>query len=414
MKLSQIWEPARRWDDFRRRQVAALEESNRIAERQLEQSAKSAPPPEPIELVEAPAEAGIGSTFGELGQPLNRHSPFYVGFFGATGVVVALTLWRAIGELATTLTILVVTLFLTLALNPMVEGLMRRGLRRGSAVTVVYLGLLAVVGVIAAIVAPPVITEGTALAQRAPEYLDTFLRQAWVQDLDAHYHVIAKFQDEFNRRVTDQEFIGGVLGGILGAGKVVASGVFQTLTVLILTLYFLISWPRVKAALYGVVPASRRTRVVALSEEMQRRVGMYALGQVSIAAFNAAMSWLMMTIVGIPYAAVLAVAVGFLGLVPMVGATLGAAVVTVVAFFTEPRLALIAVIYYVIYQQIENYVIAPRVMQHTVSVPGAVTVVAALTGGTLLGMVGALLAIPVAAALLLLFDEVVLPRQEQH
>ena len=92
---------------------------------------------------------------------------------------------------------------------------------------------------------------------------------------------------------------------------------------------------------------------------------MYALGQVSIAAFNAAMSWLMMTIVGIPYAAVLAVAVGFLGLVPMVGATLGAAVVTVVAFFTEPRLALIAVIYYVIYQQIENYVIAPRVMQHT-------------------------------------------------
>lgn len=143
-----------------------------------------------------------------------------------------------------------------------------------------------------------------------------------------------------------------------------------------------------------------------------RRVGSYAIGQVAIATLNACMSWLVMTIVGVPYAAVLAVSVGLLGLVPMVGATLGASLVCVVAFFDEPRKALVLLVYYVVYQQIENYVIAPRVMQRTVSVPGTVTIIAALAGGALLGILGALLAIPVAAGLLLIYEEVLVPRQQ--
>ncbi len=140
-----------------------------------------------------------------------------------------------------------------------------------------------------------------------------------------------------------------------------------------------------------------------------RRTGSYAIGQVAVATLNAFCSWIMMTIVGIPYAAVLAVLAGFLGLVPMVGAGLAAALVCTVAVFDSPRKMVIALIYYIIYQQIENYVIVPRVMQRTVFVPGAVTVVAALAGGTLLGMLGALLAIPFAAGLLLLYEEVLLP-----
>ena len=115
-----------------------------------------------------------------------------------------------------------------------------------------------------------------------------------------------------------------------------------------------------------------------------------------------------------PYAAVLAVTVGLLGLIPMVGATLGALVVALVALFVDPTKALIAVVYFVIYQQIENYVVAPRMMRRTVSVPGVVTVVAALAGGTLAGVLGALLAIPTAAGLLLLYEEVLVPRQQRH
>ena len=105
---------------------------------------------------------------------------------------------------------------------------------------------------------------------------------------------------------------------------------------------------------------------------------------------------------------------GVLGLIPMVGATLGAVVVILVALFSSVTTAVVAAVYYVIYQQVENYVIAPRVMKRTIAVPGAVTVIAALAGGTLLGVVGALMAIPVAAGLILIYQEVLVPRQAQH
>ena len=257
------------------------------------------------------------------------------------------------------------------------------------------------------------VVQGTELAQEAPSYVENVLGSRWVREIDKNYDVIDKVQAELKARMTDQQFLEGVLGGILGAGRAVLNGVFQVFTVLVLTLYFLSSLPRAKHAAYAMVPATRRFRVESLSEEIMRRTGSYAIGQVVIATLNAVLSWVMMRIVGIPYAAVLAVTVGLLGLIPMIGATLGAAVVCIVAFFDEPKKALIALIYYLIYQQLENYVVAPRVMQHTVSVPGPVTIVAALAGAALLGVLGALLAIPVAAGLLLLYEEVLVPRQRR-
>ena len=144
-----------------------------------------------------------------------------------------------------------------------------------------------------------------------------------------------------------------------------------------------------------------------------RRVGGYALGQSAVATINAACSWVMMQIMGIPYPAVLAVLVGLLGLIPMIGATLGAIIVGLVALTVSPTTVLVVIVYYVVYQQVENYVIVPNIMRRTVSVPGAVTVVAVLVGGTLLGVLGALIAIPVAAGLLLLYHEVIVPRQQR-
>jgi predicted PurR-regulated permease PerM len=352
--------------------------------------------------------------FGPAGRPLNRQSPFYIGFIGALGVLVAYAFVQAVGKLGTTITLLVVALFLALALNPLVEGLTRGKMRRGLAVTIVFLGLLVAFGLIGWVVVPPVAQQGTELATNAPSMLDGLLKNAWVQDLDHRYQVIARVQDEITKRVGDGNLWAGIFGGVLETGKIVLGGVFAVFTVLVLTLYFLASLPMVKQAAYGLVPASRRPRVVSLAEEIMRRVGSYAIGQLAVATINACCAWVMMTLLGLKFAAVLAVAVGFLGLVPMVGATLGAVVVAVVAFFDEPKKALIAIIYFVIYQQLENYAVMPRVMQRTVAVPGAVTVVAALAGGTLAGILGALLAIPTAAGLLLIYDEVLVPRQRQH
>jgi len=351
--------------------------------------------------------------YGQAGRPLNRQSPFYVGFFGAIGVLVAYGLWNAVGQLTQVITLLVVALFITLALNPLVEYLVRRDVRRSIAVATVFAGLVVVFVSLGLIVVPPVVQQAGLLADTAPHYLENLLNNRVIRDLDTHYQVAEKLQAELQARITDGNFMSGVFGGVLGAGKAVLSGFFSFFTVLVLTLYFLASLPRVKHAAYGMVPASRRLRVTSLSEEILRRVGSYAIGQVAVAAINATASWIMMTIVGIPYAAVLAVAVGFLGLLPMVGATLGAALVCTVALFDEPKKAVIALVYYVVYQQIENYVVAPRIMQRTVSVPGAVTVVAALAGAALLGILGALLAIPVAAGLLLLYEEVLVPRQRR-
>ena len=437
MNLSWGRSSVRSWRAYRTRQRAALRESNRIhhEDEHLERSlladlldggeGEAAPgaadaDPSGGRGAETPVStaAGAGSTgttqFGEMGRPMNRHSPFYLGFVGAIGALLAIGLWHSLGRLAATLTILVVALFLTLALNPIVEWLGRRGLKRSLSVGIVFLGVIVVFTVLGLLVFPPVISQGSELVQQAPTYLDRILNTSWVQQLDKNYDVVDKISEEFNKRLTDETFISSVLGGVLGAGRAVLNGVFQTFTILILTLYFLSSLPKMKRVAYSMVPASRRNRVAQLSEEVMRRTGSYAIGQVAIATVNAALSYVMMSVLGIPYAAVLAVLVGFLGLVPMVGATLGAALVCLVAFFDEPRTALIAGIYYLIYQQVENYVIAPRIMQRTVSVPGAITVVAALAGGTLLGVLGALLAIPVAAAALLLVDEVLVPRQRHQ
>src|SRR5674476_910125 len=419
----------RRWSDFRQRQREILRASN----------APTPATPTPVAKHEGATPVGGPETgeqtlrdlltdtlplgpheppsrrrdYGTAGRPLNRQSPFYVGFVGAIGVLVAYGLFRALGQLTQVITLLLVAFFLTLALNPLVEALNRRGLRRSLSVTVVFAGLVAVFTALGFVVVPPVAQQGGLLADNAPRYLDNLLSNQIIQDFDSHYHVLDKFQVEFEKLVTNGNFMSGVFGGVLGAGKALASGFFAFLTVLVLTLYFLSSLHRVKEAAYGLVPSSRRPSFTSLSEEIMRRVGSYAIGQVAVATINAICSWIMMSIVGIRYAAVLSVVVGFLGLIPMVGASLGAAVVCLVAVFDDPTKAVIALVYYVAYQQLENYVVAPRIMQRTVSVPGAVTVVAALAGATLLGILGALLAIPVAAGLLLIYEEVLLPRQHQ-
>jgi len=429
----------KRWSDFRRQQRASLRASNVRAPTgqggaqpveasggglltdtvPLEPDAlpfePDAPPPASNALPLASDLLGSNGRrdYGTAGRPLNRQTPFYVGFVGALGVFAAYGLYRALGQLTQVITLLVVAAFLTLTLNPLVEALGRRGMRRPPSVAIVFAGLVAAFTALGFVVVPPVAQQGGLLADHAPKYLSDLLSNGFIQDLDSQYHVLGKFQAELQKLVTNGNFMGGVFGGVLGAGKVLASGFFAILTVLVLTLYFLSSLPRVKEAAYGMVPSSRRPRIMSLSEEIMRRVGSYAIGQVAVATINAILSYVMMSIVGIHYAAVLAVVVGVLGLIPMVGASIGAALVCLVAVFDEPQKAVIALVYYVVYQQVENYVVAPKIMQRTISVPGAVTVIAALVGATLAGVLGALLAMPVAAGLLLIYEEVVLPRQRQ-
>jgi predicted PurR-regulated permease PerM len=183
----------------------------------------------------------------------------------------------------------------------------------------------------------------------------------------------------------------------------------------VLTLYFLASLPSIKHAAYELAPASRRERVALLGDRTLRNIGGYVSGAFLVALCAGISTLIFLVIVGLgEYAVALALVVALLDVIPMIGATIGAIIVCAIAFATDVTTGVIAVIFYIAYQQLENYLIYPKVMARTVEIPGALTVIAALIGGTLLGVVGALLAIPIAASVLMLVREVFLPRQDER
>ncbi|MFI6676467.1 AI-2E family transporter [Kribbella sp. NPDC050470] len=340
---------------------------------------------------------------GLPGPPLRRSNPFMFGFFAALGVLVAWGLWNALGQARSVLILLLVSMFIAVGLNPLVEWFMRRGLKRGLSVGVVFLlMILAVAGVGFAIV--PVVTDQiNSLIRNAPEYLDLLTKSRTLNELNDRYQFIQKAQDY----IQDPALAQRAFGGILGVGRVVANALFSGFTILILTLYFLASLPSVKRAAYSLVPASRRTRVSILGDEVLSRVGGYVSGQFMVAACAGFFMFVFLQVAGLrEYALALAIVVMFTAFIPMVGGLIGVVIVALIGFTSGLWIGVACLAYGIIYQQIENYVIAPRIMRRAVDIPGAVTVIAALLGGALLGVVGALLAIPTAAAVLLIIREV--------
>ncbi|NIK57836.1 AI-2E family transporter [Kribbella shirazensis] len=340
---------------------------------------------------------------GEPGPPIRRGNPFTFGFFAALGVLVAWGLWNALGQARSVLILLLVSMFIAVGLNPLVEWFMRRGLKRGLSVGVVFLlMILAVAGVGFAIV-PVVSDQINSLIKNAPQWLDLLTKSQTLNELNDRYQFIQKAQDY----VQDPALAQRAFGGILGVGKVVANALFNTFTILILTLYFLASLPSVKRAAYSLVPRTRRTRVSILGDEVLGRVGGYVSGQFLVALCAGVSMFIFLEIIGLrDYAVALAIVVMFTAFIPMVGGLIGVVVVALIGFTDSLWVGIACLIYGIIYQQVENYVIAPRIMRRAVDIPGAVTVIAALLGGALLGVVGALLAIPSAAAILLIIREV--------
>jgi predicted PurR-regulated permease PerM len=356
------------------------------------------------------AQADEDNPFGRPGRPLSRRSPFRIAFTGALGVALAYGLVSAIVAVRSVLILLLISAFLAIGLNPAVEAMERRGVSRGRAVGVVLVGVLLFFVGFGFAVVPPIIDQVGQLVDKAPDYIHQLQSNHRVASLDQRYH----FLDKVKAYLTHPENAGtAVFGGVLGVGKVVFSAFFSTLTVLILTLYFLSNLPSIKASAYRAIPRSRRARVGLLADEILERVGGYVGGALVIAACAGITTFIVLLILGVPYPVALALLVAITDLVPLVGATIGAIVVTAVAFFVSVQVGIIAAVYYIAYQQVENYLLYPHVMKRSVDVSPAATVVAVLIGGSLLGVLGALLAIPIAAAVQLVLQEVMIPRQDE-
>lgn len=347
--------------------------------------------------------------FGKPGRPLRRDSPFVMGFLGALGVFLAWFLTQAIVEARSVLVLIVVSLFLAIGLNPLVEWLTARNLRRGAAIGLVFVGVIsAFVGFGFAII-PVAVEQSNTFIDELPGYLEDLRQNRTIRAFDRQYDAIDRAQNYITSGALGER----LFGGIVGVGRVVLGAVFSALSVLIMTLYFLASLPSMKRQAYRLVPASRRNRVQLLGEEVLSRIGGFVSGAMIVGTVAGLTSYAFLLIVDVPYALALALLVAVLDLIPLVGASIAALIVSLVGFTESLAVGIACVVFYIVYQQFENYVVYPRVMRRAVDVPAPITVVAVLIGGALLGVVGALLAIPTAAALLLVIRQVAMPRMDR-
>ncbi len=351
--------------------------------------------------------------YGEVGAPFSRSHPFYFGFIGALGALVAITMAQALASASQVFVLIVISLFFAMGLNPAIEFLRGRGLSRALAVIVMLFSVLSFVTLFSLLIIPPIITQSNQLISSAPELINQLKSNPTFAHLNDQYGFLDTLQERVTLWVKDGKFVLTAFGGIVGVGKVVLNGAFAALTILILTLYFMASLPQITKIAYRIAPASRRDRIAKISDAIIARIGTFVGSQVLVAFLAAVFIGSLSFALGLPYAISLGMLIFVCALIPLVGHFIGAAVVTLVAFAQSPTRGLIALIAYIAYQQIENYMIVPRIMKRNLAIPGLVTIIAALVGTSLLGLVGALLAVPIAAAVLLIIDEVVLPRAEQ-
>jgi predicted PurR-regulated permease PerM len=350
------------------------------------------------------------SDFGVSGLPINKTQPFYFGFVATLGVLTAIVLLRALESVSQIFVLILVSLFLATGLNPGVEALRKRNLSRGSAVAVIFSSVILFVVFFAFVVVPPVVSQGSNLIQNAPQLLDDLMKNRSINSLNDQFGIIDTLQSRLNSVTSDGTLLISTFGGVIGVGQSILSGFFTALTILVLTLYFITSLPQVVNLGLSLVPASRRDRVGKLTNAVIERVGLFVGSQILIAAMAGIFVVVLSTVLSLPSPIAIGMIVFVVALIPLIGHFIGAGVVTLIALTQSPLIGLIAFVTYVLYVQIENYIVTPRIMKRTLSVPGAVTIISALIGSSLLGLVGGLLAVPVAASIILILDEVVIPR----
>ena len=370
---------------------------------------EQAPPPAGLVLpISARQEVADNDRFfGFAGKAFDRRSPFLIGLMGAFGVGIAYVIGRGVVEVSGVLLIIGVALFIAIGLNPIIEFCTRRGLSRGVAAGLVTLGFALLLALFIVVAVPPTSHEVQSLVSNYPHYKKELIAgKGWAGKLVLKLHLQSYLKGTSKLRLPS--------GVLATAGKDLLSIGVGTVSLIALTIYFLIALPGVKRLWLSLIPMSRRQRVELLTDEVFDRVGGYMLGNLLTSLVAAAGTYVWLVIFGVPYPLLLALFVGLFDLIPMVGSTIAGAVVTLVALTQGLPVAIATLAFYVIYRFLEDYLLNPRVMKHTVRITPGITIIATLIGGTLLGLVGALIAIPVAATINLLLQEVAIPRQNKR
>jgi predicted PurR-regulated permease PerM len=342
---------------------------------------------------------------GRLGRRFDRRSPFFVGMAAAAGVAVTYGAVRLLESMSSVLVLIGVAFFLALGLEPVASWFVNHKLPRWAATALVFAIFLALLGAFVGAAIPPLVQQTGELIHQAPQY---------IQQAQDHSSAVGRLNDRFHlqQRITDavNSSGGSLLNDVVSAGTAVFDAVADVLIVAVLTVYFLAEMPRIRTTLYRLVPHTRRPRAILIGDEVFAKVGAYVLGNVLISVIAGLATFLWLTAFSVPYPLLLGIFVALFDLVPVVGSTIAGVVVAAVALTVSLPVCIATAVFFVVFRLAEDYLLVPKIIGRAVKVPAMVTVVAVLIGGALLGMVGALVAIPVAAALQLLTQEILFPR----
>jgi predicted PurR-regulated permease PerM len=339
--------------------------------------------------------------------------PMVVAFVATLGVLGGLVIGSGIASITTIIIYIVLALFVSLALDPIVRVLERRGMKRGAGIGIVFgaFALLAVVFFV--FILPPILSQVGSFVRNLPEAVLGVVDSDWFAALPPDLQdAVAAGLDELTVALAQPETIAAIGGGALALGIGMVSAISAGFIVVALTLYFLSSLSGMKQALYALAPAHDRPTLTDMTERVTASVGKSLLGSVTLALINAGVVFVLQFVIGLPYPALMAFIAFIITLVPLFGSVIFWVIATLAALLSSPEQALIFGIAYLIYIQIESYVVTPRVMTKALASPAALVLIGAMVGGTLGGVIGVLVALPVMASILLVIREIVVPKQD--
>lgn len=339
--------------------------------------------------------------------------PIATGLALTLGGLIAYVLGTAVSQLTGVLISIAFALFAALGLAPIVQRMQRRGMSRAWSIAIVYSTFALVAAGVIVLIAPRIISQIAQVISSLPSWLADVQKTTFYGWLDSTFgDEASSLVDKATSFLTQPSNVATVGQGVLHAG-VTATGVISgALIALVLSLYFLAALPQMKAAFVRLMPAHSRSDIADMTDEIASSVGGYLNGMVVLALCNSVVAFVLHLALGLPVPLLMGLAAFCITLIPLIGSVLYWGIATVLALFTGWVPALVFAVAYLVYMQLEAYVLTPKVMNRAISVPGALVVIGALAGGTLLGLLGALVAIPVTASILLIVKRVYIPKQD--
>lgn len=341
------------------------------------------------------------------------NSPFGAGFFLTLGGLAAFALGVAFTNLSTIIIYVAFALFAALGLDPVVRWLEKHKVKRPWGIVIVYTGFAILMTAVLLLIVPTVVRQIAQFISDIPTTISDFQSSdtyAWLQENFGDQ--VGTILDQIQSFITDPANIAAIGGGLLQVGASIATTISGLIIVLVLSLYFLASLPTMKLAFNRMFAARNRPKAAGMTEEITDSIGAYLMGMVILAFCNSVIALILHLVLGLPFPMLMAVVAFCITLIPLVGSVLYWGVASVIALFSGLLPALIFAVIYLVYMQLEAYVLTPKVMNRAISVPGALVVIGALVGGTLLGLLGALVAIPVTASILLIIKQIFIPKQD--